>query len=106
MTGARGRDFWRSAAGDNILGFRFVLGMCLFWAGPLLFAAIGVLADRPSMVVWAVVAEVGWALAWAVMLTLHLRSSPGDRVDLTPTVPMILPAVLMVGGTVGCLMSF
>ncbi|WP_353953161.1 hypothetical protein V6K52_06950 [Knoellia sp. S7-12] len=102
----RFRDFWRSAASDNIFGFRFVLGMCLFWAGPLLFAAIGVLADRGAMVVWSVVAAVGWALAWAVMLIRHFNSIPGDRVNLTPTLPMIVPAVLMVGGTVGCLMSF
>ncbi len=102
----RFRDFWRSAAGDNIFGFRFVLGMCLFWAGPLLFAAIGLLADRPAMVLWAGVAALGWALAWAVMLIRHFSSIPGDRVDLTPTLPMIPAAVLMVGGTVGCLMSF
>ena len=102
----RFRDFWRSAASDNIFGFRFVLGMCLFWAGPLLFAAIGVLADRPAMVWWSVVAAVGWVLTWAVMLVRHFSSIPGDRVDLTPTVPMIVPALLMVGGTVGCLMSF
>lgn len=102
----RFRDFWRSAASDNIFGFRFVLGMCLFWVGPLMFGAIGALASRPAMVLWAVVAAVGWLLAWAVMLVRHFRSMPGSRADLTPTVPMILPAALMVGGVVGCLMAF
>jgi len=104
----RFRDFWRSAYSDNYFGFRFVLGMCVFWLAPLLFGAIGLMTvpQRWSMVVWAVVAGVGWLAAWAVMLGRHFRAGPGNVVDLTPTRAMLLPAVLMVGGLVGCLVSF
>ncbi|MBD5831241.1 hypothetical protein AWH69_07360 [Janibacter melonis] len=98
--------FWRSALGDDQSGFRLVVGMCLFWVGPLMFGAMGVLAGRPGMVLWSVVAAVGWVLAWTVMIVRHRRCGPGERVDLTPTVPMILPGVLMVAGVVGALMSF
>ncbi|KGN39582.1 hypothetical protein [Knoellia subterranea] len=102
------RDFWRSAWNDNIFGFRFVVGMCGFWFGPLMFGTMGFMT-RPqkwAMVAWAAVAAVGWLGAWVVMLGRHFRSAPGTHVDLTPTKPMLLPAALMVGGIVGCLLSF
>lgn len=104
----RFRDFWRSAASDNIFGFRFVVGMCIFWLGPLLFMAIGLMTQpqRWAMVWWSVVALVGWVLAWAVMLVRHFSSMPGSRADLTPTVAMIVPSALMVGGIVGVLLAF
>lgn len=54
----------------------------------------------------AVTSLLGWAATWFVMLTRHLRSVPGALVDLTPTVPLLLPAALMVGGVVWSLMSF
>ena len=104
----RVRDFWRSAAADSLVGFRFVVGMCVFWVGPVLFAAIGLMSrpQRWDMVVWAAVAAAGWLGAWLVMLSRHARGGPGTRVDLTPTTPMLLPAALMVGGVVGCLLAF
>lgn len=34
------------------------------------------------------------------------RSEPATIVDVTPALPMVLPAVLMVGGVVTCLLSF
>ncbi|MFC7487887.1 hypothetical protein ACOCJ7_14885 [Knoellia sp. CPCC 206453] len=104
----RVRDFWRSALADNIFGFRFVFGMCVFWFGPLMFAAMGLMV-RPrswSMILWAAVAGLGWVGAWFVMLTRHFRSEPGKIADLTPRKGMLLPAALMVGGVVGCLLSF
>lgn len=104
----RFRDFWRSAWADNIFGFRFVVGMCVFWFGPLLFGAMAIMGDGTlwAMLIWAGVAAVGWLGAWAVMLTRHFRSEPGTLVDLTPTKAMLLPAALMVGGVFGCLLSF
>lgn len=104
----RFRDFWRNALADNIFGFRFIVGMCVFWFGPLLFAAMGLMTapQRMSMVLWAGVAALGWIGAWVVMLMRHFRSAPGSDVDLTPSGPMTLPAALMVGGIFGCLLSF
>ena len=60
----RVRDFWRSAAADSLVGFRFVVGMCVFWVGPVLFAAIGLMSrpQRWDMVVWAAVAAAGLIL--------------------------------------------
>jgi len=99
-------DFWRSAMADNIYGARFIMGMCLFWVFPLLLIAIGVMSRKPAIAWWAAVAELGCVLAWAVMLTRHFRSTPGTVVDLTPTVPLIVPAVLMVAGLFASLYSF
>ncbi|WP_340536808.1 hypothetical protein [Nocardioides sp. GXZ039] len=108
MSAIRVRDFWRSAHADSHAGFRFVVGMCVFWFGPLLFGAMGLMTrpQRWAIVAWAAVAALGWLAAWAVMLGRHFRARPGEVVDLTPTAPLLLPAGLMVGGIVGCLLSF
>ena len=104
----RFRDFWRSALSDTIFGFRFIVGMCVFWFGPVMFGAMGAMGQPViwSMVAFAAVAAVGWLWAWVVILTRHFQSSPGTVVDLTPTRPMLGAAALMVGGVVGCLLSF
>lgn len=102
----RFKDFWRSALADNIFGVRFILGLCLFWVAPLFFLYVGLGMPRPGMAAWGAVAAVGWLMAWAIMLTRHFRSTPGEVVDLTPTLPMILPVVLMVVGTFGAFTAF
>lgn len=99
-------DFWRSAYHDNRRGFRFVVGMCLFWIGPVFFIWAGAAMDRPAMLGWGLLAGAGWLLAWAVMLIRHFRSAPGEVADLTPTVPMIAPGLMMVVGTFGALANF
>ncbi|KGN35035.1 hypothetical protein N802_01845 [Knoellia sinensis KCTC 19936] len=101
-------DFWRSAWADNNLGFRFVVGMCIFWFAPLMFGAMAIMGQGTvwRILGWAAVTAVGWVGAWVVMLTRRFRSEPGTLVDLTPTKPMLIPAALMVGGVVGCLLSF
>lgn len=82
--------------------------MCVVWFGPVMFAAMGVTA-RPqvwALVIWSAVAAVGWVWAWVVMLGRQRAAGPGALVDLTPTRPLLLPGALMVGGMVGCLLSF
>lgn len=101
----RFRDFWRSAKADNIFGFRFILGLCLFWIGPAWFVSVGLLMPRPAMAAWGGLAGAGWLLAWGIMIARHIRSEPGELVDLTPTVPMLLPVAMMVVGTFGALAS-
>lgn len=102
------RSFWRGVWADDRHGFAFVLGMCVFWFGPLLFGAIAIMVPGTiwTMLGGAVMAFVGWVLAWVVMIGRARRAAPGGDVDLTPTRPMLLPAALMVGGVVVCLLSF
>lgn len=104
----RAGDFWRSAWADDHNGFAFVLGMCAFWFAPLMFGAIAVMVEPAiwPMLGGAVLAALGWVLAWVVMIRQVRRSEPATIVDVTPTLPMVLPAVLMVGGVVICLLSF
>lgn len=99
-------DFWRNVMADSVYGARFVMGMCIFWVFPLLLIAIGVMSRRPAIAWWAGLAEVGWVLGWAVMLSRHARSAPGNTVDLTPTAPLVIPGALMVVGLLTSLYSF
>ncbi|MBA4085695.1 hypothetical protein [Janibacter sp. LM] len=102
------KDVGRSAWSDDHRGFAFVIGMCIFWLGPLMFGAMAVMGPRViwPMLAGAVITGVGWVLAWVVMIRQVRRSPPGASVDLTPTVPLVAPAVLMVGGVLLSLLSF
>lgn len=99
-------DFWRSAYHHSSTGFRFIFAMHFFWVAPVFFIWAGAAMDRAPMLGWGILAAVGWVLTWVVVLVRHFRSRPGEVADLTPTVPLLVPGLMMVAGTFGAFANF